>query len=207
MKKVIRFSAILLIGIICLACRRVCAQDSGYAHYTSADTALNFSMDYINGWEFNESRGDYGAYAQVVFNAPQARRADFRAGIIVTVEDSAKTFIGASTLEEFMNGVIELRKKLKGFQEVSRSNEKLLDEDARVFDCSYNIPDRLRGVAVGLIPVREKIAVARKNGRFYTVRYLDTEADFYEYAPAFSHILQSLRLQDAATVNGPAARE
>lgn len=178
-----------LCGVSC-----VYGQDAGYARYTGTGAFLNTEMDYIAGWESSQARGSHGAYEQVVFFDPGSAGGDFRAGMILTVEEVSRTFSGAATLEEFVNSIVELRRKLTDYQEASRADITISGTDAVVLECSYKIPQGLHGEQIELMPVRERIAAVKKNGSFYTIRYLNKEFEFGRFAPSFSHILQTIRL-------------
>lgn len=175
-----------------------CAYSEGisYEHYSSKDPLLSLEMDYIAGWLYSESRGSFEEYAQVIFFEPQRQDKSYKAGIVVTIQNSSKT--GFSTLEAFVKDLTTRRQQLKDCAVVSNSQGKMLGEEAAIIGFAYKIPEKLHVLNAQSIPVKEKVVVFKKNDKFYTVRYTNTETEFNRFGEAFTHILDSLRLKAAA---------
>jgi hypothetical protein len=198
MRRAIFCVVVYAVGICLLIAGRACAQDGSFAVYTAADQKMNVTLEYPSGWDSSEVRGTFDSYSQAVFHDVHASSGDLSAGIVLTVEEPEKVLSGAGSLAEFMTAIVDLRRKLPGYQELSRSSGRLLDEDAVVFECAYKVPGRLHGKDISLVLVREKILVVMKNRVFYTLRYLNTESEFEKLLPAFDHVAQSARLNNPA---------
>ena len=91
--------AFLLTGVISMVGGYGCSEGVKYETYVSKDPKLNVTMPYIKGWSFRESRGSYDSYAQVVFYQPQDNDKSRKAGIILTVKESAKVAFSPLTIE------------------------------------------------------------------------------------------------------------
>ena len=95
-----------------------------YNKYSSEDTELNLTMDYISGWKFSETRGSYGSYAQVQFYGEV--KGDFAPTIIVKVEDESKLEIEAITAKAKADDVVAKRLKLPDAELISMSEKEFL---------------------------------------------------------------------------------
>ena len=94
-----RFFVYLMIGVIYMFTHYGCSPAFNYEKYSSKDSKLNITLDYISGWLYSEHRGSHGSYAQVLFYEPTSEGKAFKAGIVITVKDSSKIEAGTFSLE------------------------------------------------------------------------------------------------------------
>jgi hypothetical protein len=161
--------------------------------YVARDQMLNIAAEIPSGWVINESRGNSGAYAQLIASMPESQRG-LRAGIVLTAQ-SAETVQGKQTLDECLNELVSSRKALSGFQLIVQSSGMFLEEESRVLECSYQVPDKIHGRDINLIAVKERIVVVIKKDIVYTARYVNTQEDFNAVFPLFENFLQSVQLR------------
>lgn len=188
-------NAVAAAGVITMSCASGYAQEITYEHYSGSDPLLNITAEYPAGWTVNESRGTYENYTQVVYAEPQRGDKNIKAGMTVTVEDAAKIQLKVLTASGLADDITARRRKFKDFKDLGRKEGKLMGSDAVIMEFAYATPDRLHAMNMQIVPVREKAVVFRKDATFYTVRYMNTEAEFARYLPAFEHFLQTLQLK------------
>jgi hypothetical protein len=187
----------LIIGVISMLSGQGCSSGLKYEHYSSKDPAINITMDYISGWLYSEHRGSYDSYAQVTFYEPPDRKEKvYKAGIIITVKDSAKVEVKPPTVEAYAEDLLAKRMKFKDAKVLSRSKVKLLETDGLDIELSYKTLDKLYNVDAKLIPVKERVIILKKDDKFYILRYQNTEEDFDRFSKAFSHIIKTLKLKE-----------
>ena len=68
-----------------------------YNKYSSEDSELNITMEYVSDWRYQEHRGSYDSYAQVQFYG--AVKDKFAPSFVVTVERSSKVKFQPLTVE------------------------------------------------------------------------------------------------------------
>jgi len=188
---------ILAIGVISMVNAYGCSKAVKYERYSSKDAQIGMAMDYISGWAFSESRGAGNSYAQVIFYEPQRKDKNFKAGIVVTAQESSKIKLDPLSVESFADELLSRREKLKDMKLLARTTGTALGEEAVVVILSYQTMDKLYSVDAKLIPVKERIVVLKKNNKFYTIRYQNTEKEFEEFNKAFSHILGTAEFKAA----------
>lgn len=166
-----------------------------FEKYTGRDPLLNISMDYISGWQYNETRGSYNSYAQVMFFPFEKGRESPRAIMAVTVKDSSKAEFTPRTIDAVIDDLLAKRMQFKDAEVLSKSKTKLLNTEAAVIELSYLAPENLLNVNSGLIPVKEKVVIFKKEKYFYFLRYQNSAEDFNQFNKAFIRILRSLKLK------------
>jgi hypothetical protein len=164
-----------------------------YEEYSSKDPALNITMDYISGWRYSEHRGSYNSYAQVQFYGPIKK--DFAPSIVATVQRRSKVKVKPLTIEAIADDLIAKRMKLKDTKVLSRSKMKLLGSPAINIALTYKKPDKLRSMDAKFIPFKEGVVIFQKQGKFYTLRYMNPQEEFKKFSRAFYHCVKSLRMK------------
>lgn len=185
--------AYIIIGAIAMFNLFGCSSDMKYEKYSSKDPEINISMDYIPGWLYSEHRGSYNSYAQVLFYEKGDENKAFKAAISVNVRDASKLKEPPAAIEAMADDLKSKRMKFKDFVLVSEAGSKILGENAIAMDFSYKTLDKLYDVAAKLIPVNEKVAIFKKGGKLYIVRYENTAEDFKKFEKSFKHMLTSLK--------------
>jgi len=172
-----------------------CSEPIRYEKYSSRDAEINLSMDYISGWLYSESRGSAGSYAQVIFYEPKREDKNLKAGIVVTVQDEARVQPGSFDISAFADAFLERRGKFKDMEVLSRSQGKLFGEESITLELTYKSLDKLQSADAALVPVKEKIVVLHRGGKFYSFRYINTDREFNRFARAFSRILKTVEFK------------
>jgi len=185
--------AYIIIGAISMFNLFGCSSDVKYEKYSSKDPEINISMDYVSGWLYSEHRGSYNSYAQVLFYEKGDDKKAFKAAIAVNVRDASKLKDPPVTIEVMADDLKSKRMKFKDYSLVSEASSKILGENTIVMDFSYKTLDKLYDVAAKLIPVNEKVAIFKKGGKLYIVRYENTAEDFKKFEKSFKHMLTSLK--------------
>ena len=173
-----------------------CSGNLKYERYSSKDIEINISMDYISGWLYSEHRGSNDSYAQVIFYELAKKDKTSRVGMAVTVEKSSKVRFQPLTLEAMADDLLNKRLKFKDARILSKVNTSLFDTEALDIELSYKTLDKLYSADAKLIPVKERIIIFKRNDRFYTLRYENTEEEFNKFAQAFTHCIGTLKFKD-----------
>jgi hypothetical protein len=182
-----------MIGVISMLSFSGCSDTLKYEKYSSKDPEINITMDYISGWLYRETRGAKGSYAQVIFLEPQRQGKDFKAAIAVIAESSPK--VDKSGLSSFVDNLLLKRSKLKDMKLLSKDNSLLCAAEAISVELSYQTLDKLYSVDAKLIPVKEKIIILGKDGKFYTLRYINTDVEYAKFNKAFGHVVKTIQFK------------
>jgi len=185
--------AYIIIGAISMFNLFGCSSDMKYEKYSSKDSEINISMDYIPGWLYSEHRGSYNSYAQVLFYEKGDEKKSFKAAISVNVKDASKLKEPPAAIEAMADDLKSKRMKFKDFILVSEASSKILGENAIIMDFSYKTLDKLYDATAKAIPVNEKVVIFKKGGKLYTIRYENTAEDFKKFEKSFKHMLSSLK--------------
>jgi|WetSurMetagenome_2_1015567.scaffolds.fasta_scaffold410003_2 hypothetical protein len=188
-------NSLFVIGVISMVTFYGCSGNLKYEKYSSKDTELNVTMDYISGWMFSESRGAKGSYAQVTFYEPERKDKSIKAGIVFMVQESSQLKLQALNIEAFTDDLLEKRKKLKDMKVLSRAKAKALGQDAVTLVISYKMLDKFYSTDAQLAPIQEKIVLVKINDKFYTIRYQNVDKEFSRFNAAFEHIVKAIRFK------------
>jgi hypothetical protein len=104
---------IFLSGVGMMTWAQGCSSQPDYKKYSSKDSELNVEMDHSVGWDFNETRGAYGSYAQVIFLEPAKKDKPLRATMVFVTQRSAKVEFQPATLEGFVEDLRKQGQSLK----------------------------------------------------------------------------------------------
>ena len=185
----------LLIGVIYMFSYYGCSSGLKYERYSSKDSKINITLDYVSGWLYSEHRGSQGSYAQVLFYEPTRKNKDFKAGMVVTVKDSSKIEVNPLSVEAVADDLLAKRLKLKDAKVLLKSKIRFFKTDAINVELSYKTLDKLYSVNAELIPVRERIVIFKRGDKFYFLRYENTDDEFDKFSKAFNHIIKTLRFK------------
>ncbi len=166
-----------------------------FEKYSSKDPLINISLDYISGWQSDETRGAYNSYAQVMFFPFKKGQKSPKAVIDLTVKDSSKVEFAPLTIEAAADDLLAKRSQFKDAKVLSKSKIAILNTEAAVIEVSYLTLENLLKVDSGLIPVREKIIIFQKDKNFYFLRYKNSAGEFGKYNKAFGHIIKSIEFK------------
>jgi hypothetical protein len=164
-----------------------------YKEYSSEDTELNIAMDYVSGWNFQESRGAYGSYAQVQFYG--AVKGDFAPSIVITAQRSAKAAFSPKTVDGLADDLVGKRMHFEDAEVLSRSDTEILGLPAVDIQLSYKKPDQLRSIDFNLILFHERVVIFQKGDTFYTLRYVNPQQGYQEFEEAFLQGIKTLRFK------------
>lgn len=184
-----------IIGAIIMLNFLGCFGNLKYKAYSSRDPQINLNMDYPATWSFREDRGALNSYAQVVFFEKNKKNKTFMAAIVVTVQQIDKANLALPTLQGMKDDLINKRMHFKDCKVLSESKIKLLESDALDIALSYRTMDKLSGIDAKLIPVKERIIILQKDGRFYTIRYENTAEEFDQFDKAFYRCIKTLKFK------------
>ncbi len=183
----------LITGAILMANLSACSGVK-FEKYCSKDPLINLCMDYIGGWQYDESRGSYNSYAQVMFFPFKKGEKSSKAVMVVTLKDSSRVGLTPLSVEAVVDDLLAKRMKFKDAKILSRSKVRLLDSEAEVIELTYLALEDLLSIKSKLIPAREKIIIFQKGNNFYFLRYKNSAAEFNKYAPAFKHIVETIKI-------------
>lgn len=167
-----------------------------FEKYDSKDLLINLSMDYISGWQYDETRGSYNSYAQVMFFPFKEGKKSPRIIISATVKDSSKVGFSPLTMEAAVEDLLVKRMQFKDAKVLSKTKTKLLNTEAMVIELSYLTLENLLNINSKLIPVKEKIIIFKKGNNFYFLRYENSAEEFDKYNSAFTHIVGTIKIKD-----------
>jgi hypothetical protein len=85
-----------------------------FAKYSSKDPQINISMDYIEGWKYDESRGSYNSYTQVIFYPFKKGAKSLKALIDLTIRDGSKMGLGSLTLDAAEKDIVAIKNQADG---------------------------------------------------------------------------------------------
>jgi len=173
------------------------AADVTFERYSNKDPECDVTLDRISEWRHSAARGAYEPYTQVVFYEPARPGKKIKAEIVLTIADSSKSNV-TPTLEGMKTDLLARRQELDDEKVLSESPGKLGDLDTVLVELSYKNVDSLNNLNASLVPMREKVLMFMRGGKFYYLRYMNTEDDFAQFDAAFSRIVQSLRFKDGA---------
>jgi len=143
----------IAIGGIFMANQYGNCNDLTYNEYSSEDSELNITMDYLSDWRHQEHRGSYGSYTQVQFYGPI--KDEIAPSFVVTVERSLKVTFQPPTIEALADDLIKKRMHFEDAQVVSKSDAELLGYPAIDIDLILmffkprNVSKTIEGNAVG----------------------------------------------------------
>lgn len=173
-----------------------CAGNFKYDRYSSKDSEISVTMDYISGWSYSESRGANDSFAQVVFYEPVKANNINRAGIVLTIEKESKVSFSPLTLESKTDDLLSKRLKLKDATILSKIKKRFLNSvDAIEIELSYKMLDKLYAADAKPVPFKERIIVFKRSDRFYTLRYQGSEASFDRFIKPFKRSAESLKFK------------
>jgi len=186
---------LIIIGAITMFNLFGCSSNVKYEKYSSKDPEINIAMDYISGWLYSEHRGSYNSYAQVLFYETGNKDKAFKAGVSVNVRNESKIDTGLATIEAMADDLKSKRTKLNDFSLITNVNSNVAGEKAIAMEFTYKTLDKIYDVNAKLIPVKEKVVIFKKGGKFYTIRYENTKEDFDKLNKAFSHMIKSIKFK------------
>ena len=186
---------ILLTGACSMKSYGENTQAGKYSSYSGKDTELNLTVDYPAGWSHGETRGAFGAYAELGFYEPKIKGKPLRAYITLTVTRISKAEFAPKTLQGLVDDLTRKRLELPEAKVLSKSQEKLLGTETTDIQLSYKTPQELYSTNLTLIPMKERIVVFSRDDKFYVLRYSNTASDFDGANQLFIHYLHSLNLK------------
>ena len=166
---------------------------SRYEAYSSQDPEINVTMEYPSGWQYQEHRGSYGSYAQVQFYGEV--QDGFAPSIVLTVEREEKVSFAPLTLEGMADDLAGKRMKLAEAQILSKTNTTILDVPAVDMTWTYKQPRELYSIDLTQIGFQERMIIFQKDGRFYTLRYVNPQAVFADYEEDFARSIETFLLK------------
>jgi len=168
--------------------------DSKYNEYSSEDPELNITMDYISGWLFKEHRGSYGSYAQVQFIG--ALKDGIAPSVIVTVRHNSKVSFEPLDIEGLADDLIKKRMLFEDAQVILRSDIELLGGPAIDLTLTYKQLDQLHNIDAKIISFQERVVIAHKDDRFYTLRYINPQKEYAAFEEAFLHSISTFQIKE-----------
>jgi hypothetical protein len=165
-----------------------------YKHYVSQNPALNIHCDYVAGWTINENNYPNDNFAQVQFSEPKNKTKATNAYIVITAKDASRLNLKPLNVEAAVEELLEKRNKLADSRLLSKTKRAILENEAVELTFSYKSLDRLYSVDAKFVPVKEKVVIFAKGGKFYFLRYENESGDFPRLEKAFYRCLNSLKL-------------
>lgn len=183
----------LIVGMVSMA---GCSQQGfKLERYSSRDSELDISLDYIPGWKINEQKGSFDSFSQVVFLESNRGEKTLPSMIVLTVKRESKVKFSPKTIDAAYADIVNKRKNFKDSKVLSESRMKLLGTEAVEFELSYRALDLPESLKAKLVPMRERVVIFKKNDKFYILRYENFAADFERLNPAFSQIIKTLKFK------------
>jgi hypothetical protein len=184
----------LISGVILMANLFGCSAVK-FEKYSSKDPMINISLDYISGWKFNETRGSFNSYAQVMFYPFAQGKKSPKIIMEVTVRDSSKMESAASTVEAAVQDLLAKRMKFKDAKVLLKSNKKVLDTQAVAIELSYLTLENLLKIDSRMITVKEEIVIFKKDNKFYFLRLTAPQEEFDKYKSAFARMVRTIKIK------------
>ncbi len=184
-----------IIGVIFMVNLFGCS-DIKFEKYSSKDPLLNASMDYISDWKYEESRGSYNSYVQVIFLPFKKRKMSPHAIIVLTEKDSSKMEFSPLNLDNVVNDFLDRRMQFKEAKVLAKSKIRLLNAEATLIELTYLSLENMLEVNSKLIPFKERVIIFEKDKKFYFLRYMNSLSEFDKFSEAFTHIIKTLRFKD-----------
>ena len=172
-----------------------CAGGFKYEKYSGKGPELDFTIDYISGWEYHEQVGSFNSFFQVGFYEPVIKGKSLRAMIVVTVEDSSKVNFSPKTLDGMLSDVVRRRMLFNSTRILSKTRDNICGEEAVDITFSYRALADFESIKAKLVPMTERVVMFRRGEKFYTLRYADLAESFDKYSRAFNHIIKSVRFK------------
>ena len=172
-----------------------CAGGFKYEKYSGKSPALDFTIDYIAGWEYHEQVGSFNSFVQVGFYEPVIKDKSLRAMIVVTVEDSSKVNFSPKTLDGMMSDLVRRRMLFNSTRILSKTRKDIRGEEAIDVEFSYRALANFESIKAKLVPMTERVVIFKRGDKFYTLRYADLAESFDKYSKAFTHIMKSIRFK------------
>lgn len=175
----------------------MCYGDSNnivYEQYSSEDAELNISMDYVAGWKYRESRGPYGSSAQVQFIGKV--KGKFAPSFVVMIELSSKVKFNPLTIQAMADDIIAKKMFFPEAKILSQDEIKVFGFPAIEILLMYSTPEELKSINAKFIPYQERIIVFQKDGKFYTLKYMNPQAEFEVFEEAFLHCIRTLTFKE-----------
>lgn len=171
-----------------------CSGNFKYEKYISKNSTVDFTLDYLHGWEPQEQIGSFNSFLQICFYEPVIKGKGLRAMMVVTIEDASKVAIMPKTIIGLQDDIIKKRMFFNSAKVLSKINRKVLGMNAIEMKLSYKtISDPVK---IGkLVFYKEEIIILERNGKFYTIRYGNFADEFDNYSKAFDHIVKSIKLK------------
>ena len=184
----------LTIGVIIMLNLSGCSGFE-FKKYISKDNRINLSLDYIKDWQYSETRGSYGSYAQVMFFPFKKGQKSSRAIMTVTVKDGLKMQPASPTLDTLIADLLTKRMQSKDAKVLSKTKMRILGTDAVAIELSYLTLENLLDVSSKLISVKEKVIILKSGNSYYFLRFSDSSEEFDKYNSAFTHMIESMSLK------------
>lgn len=181
-----------MIGAMIMISSSGCSPNFKYERYLAKDQRLDFTLEYVSGWLPFEQFGSHNSFAQVIFVYPKGEKKAFRASMAATLKDESKAQINPATVEAFADDLISKRLNLQDSKLIYRKDVTVSGEDAVEIEMAYKTLDRIEKLGARLIPVKERIVILKKSGKFYILRYENKAKEFESLNKAFSHIITTL---------------
>ena len=185
----------LLIGVIYMFNGYGCSAGVEYEIYSSKDSEINITINYISGWSYREDRGSNNSYAQVVFYPPQSKDKGLGAVIAVTVKDISRIGFKPQDIKGMADDLLSKRMKFKDAQVLSSSKIKIQGIEALDIQLSYKTLDKIYALDAKLIPVKERVVILKRENKFYLLRYENRKDEFDKFNKDFSHIIKTLKFK------------
>jgi len=173
-----------------------CAGDSKYEVYSSKNSELNFTIDYIKGWDHREQIGSLKSFIQAVFYEPAIKDKKILAMIAVTVEDGSKVNFTPKNIDGMLSDLIKKRMLFDSAKILSKARKNVCGAEAFEIEFSYKTLDSFENIKAKLAPTKERVVIFERSGKFYTVRYTNLADNFDMYSNAFKHIVKSIKFKN-----------
>ena len=185
----------ILIGVFMALNMFGCGAGPEFGKYSSKDTEIKVTMDYLSGWSFVEERGSVGSYAQVVFSQQVQSKKPVKAIFVLTVKKETKAGLKAATMEAMSDDFLNKRLKLKDAKNLSRQQTQVLGFNSAELVFTYSLPSNPDMLPMKFVPMKERIICFKREDRFFCLRYVNTSDEFEDLEEAFMHCVKSLRFK------------
>ncbi|MFA5361931.1 MAG: hypothetical protein WC335_01620 [Candidatus Omnitrophota bacterium] len=185
------FGAWIIIGVVCMVNNCGCSGSFQYAPYSSKVPGLRVSLEYISGWKVQETRGDRGSSAHVIF-IENSTGEEMQAFMSVTATPLGGADTPAFDLQSAAEDIVKKRSQFKGFSVISRSAGTLAGSATQELLLAYRGLNKLYRTDAELIPIKERIVLCLKGGTLYSFIYQSSERRFDAFNKAFNHVFTTL---------------
>jgi hypothetical protein len=169
-----------------------CSPKVRYELYRARDPELNISVEYPAGWTIQEHRDPKAGYTNVIFIDKDIKKT-FRPMMTIMAKKTASLKDPAMTPQAFSRAIVRTRLRLIPAKILSERQVLVGGVEANQTVVVYTAMDKIYAVDARQIPVKEEMAVFKKDDYIYVLRFEAGLKDYPLYEKAYRRAAKTLR--------------